>query len=191
MPALDIRGCLEDSPTFRRRIQSHEDSINNFEQSLKTVVKLTRAQVELSNVYSEQQKELAREYMSFAQAQDDPIVAQALEKFGKTMFDVEKNRQMLSTHIMESFITPLDTFMKNTIAPVKDLKKKFEKSSDDVDSALSKYMSKKPKDPTIHESAKELADSRKTFYTAYLEYVSCLNDLEAKKKVDYMENVSN
>lgn len=48
MPALDIRGCLDDSPTFRKRIQSHEESIHNFENSLKTLIKLTRAQVDLS-----------------------------------------------------------------------------------------------------------------------------------------------
>lgn len=48
MPALDIRGCLDDSPTFRKRIQSHEESISNFEHSLKSLIKLTRSQVELS-----------------------------------------------------------------------------------------------------------------------------------------------
>lgn len=69
-------------------------------------------------------------------------------------------------------------------------------------------MSKKPKDPTLNEviqkdleqkkvlnspyfqSAKELADSRKCFHKCYMEYVSKLNDIEAKKKVDYMENVN-
>lgn len=36
-----------------------------------------------------------------------------------------------------------------------ELRKKFEKSNDDVDSALSKYMSKKAKDPTLHEVRKK------------------------------------
>ncbi|KAI9269470.1 hypothetical protein EDC94DRAFT_598988 [Helicostylum pulchrum] len=189
MPALDIRGCLDDSPTFRKRIQSHEESIGNFEHSLKTLIKLTRSQVDLSTAYSQQQCELAREFMSFAHAQDDPIVAQALEKFGKSITEVEKSRHMLNTHVIDTFITPLDTFVKTTVAPIKELRKKFEKSSDEVDSALSRYMSKKPKDPTLQESAKELADSRKIFHKSYMEYVSKLNDIEARKKVDYMENV--
>ncbi|CEP10078.1 hypothetical protein [Parasitella parasitica] len=189
MPALDIRGCLEDSPTFRRRIQSHEESIHNFEHSLKSLLKLTRSQVEISSAYSQQQSDLAREFISFAHAQDDPIVAQALDKFGKSVFEVEKSRSMFNTHVVDTFITPLDAFVRDTVAPLKELRKKFEKSSDDVDSALSKYMSKKPKDPTLPEAAKELADNRKTFYKFYMEYVSKLNDIEAKKKVDYMENV--
>lgn len=42
----------------------------------------------------------------------------------------------------------------------------------------------------LKQSAKELADNRKTFHKSYMEYVSKLNDIEAKKKVDYMENVS-
>lgn len=48
MTVLDIRGCLDDSPTFRKRVQAHEESIQNFEQILKTLIKLTRSQVELS-----------------------------------------------------------------------------------------------------------------------------------------------
>lgn len=35
----------------------------------------------------------------------------------------------------------------------------------------------------------ELADARKNFHQVYIEYVQRLNDIEAKKKVDYMENV--
>ncbi|ORE11849.1 ArfGap-domain-containing protein [Rhizopus microsporus var. microsporus] len=189
MTVLDIRGCLDDSPTFRKRVQAHEESIQNFEQILKTLIKLTRSQVELSAAYSQQQKELAETFLSFAQAQDDPIVAQALEKFGKSVVEVEKSRSMFNTHVTDMFIMPLDLFVKETITPIKELKKKFEKSSDDVDSALSRYMSKKPKDPTLQESAKELADTRKTFHKVYMEYVSKLNDIEAKKKIDYMENV--
>ncbi|KAG1109009.1 hypothetical protein G6F42_015792 [Rhizopus arrhizus] len=119
MPALDIRGCLEDSPTFRKRIQSHEESIQNFEHSLKSLIKLTRSQVEISTAYSQQQSDLAREFMSFAQAQDDPIVAQALDKFGKSVFEVEKSRNMLNTHVVDTFITPLDAFIRNTVAPLK------------------------------------------------------------------------
>ncbi|KAG0750387.1 hypothetical protein G6F62_002301 [Rhizopus arrhizus] len=189
MAVLDIRGCLEDSPTFRKRIQAHEESIQNFEQSLKTLIKLARSQVELSTAYSQQQKELADTFLSFAHAQDDPIVAQALEKFGKSVIEVEKSRTMFNTHVADTFITPLNVFVKETVSPLKELRKKFEKSSDDVDSALSKYMSKKPKDPTLQESAKELADSRKVFHKTYMEYVTKLNDIEARKKIDYMENV--
>ncbi|KAG1463467.1 hypothetical protein G6F46_001913 [Rhizopus delemar] len=189
MAVLDIRGCLEDSPTFRKRIQAHEESIQNFEQSLKTLIKLARSQVELSTAYSQQQKELADTFLSFAHAQDDPIVAQALEKFGKSVIEVEKSRAMFNTHVADTFITPLNVFVKETVSPIKELRKKFEKSSDDVDSALSKYMSKKPKDPTLQESAKELADSRKVFHKTYMEYVTKLNDIEARKKIDYMENV--
>lgn len=64
--------------------------------------------------------------------------------------------------------------MKETIAPVKvrrmilldtdcivtqadclqEAKKRFERCSDDLDSVLSKYMGKKPRDPTINEVRK-------------------------------------
>lgn len=79
-------------------------------------------------------------------------------------------RDFQNTHVADTFIKPLDTFLKETIGPLKvcllklrqskddtqlisnqELRKKFEKSNDDVDSALSKYMSKKAKDPTLQE----------------------------------------
>ncbi|KAI9013806.1 hypothetical protein CLU79DRAFT_768786 [Phycomyces nitens] len=189
MPALDLKGCLDDSPKFRKRIAIHEDSIQQFELSLKTLTKLTRLQVDSSTEYSLRQQELATDFTSFAQSQDDPIIAHALEKFGKSMIEVEKCRTMFNSHVTETFISPLEKFVKETIFPIKELKKRFEKASDEVDSALGRYMSKKPKDPTIIETAKELADARKGFYQVYMEYVSRLNDIEAKKKVDYMENV--
>lgn len=48
MPALDLKGCVEDSPVFRRRIAAHEESISNFDTSLKCLAKLVRSQVDLS-----------------------------------------------------------------------------------------------------------------------------------------------
>ncbi|ORZ23214.1 hypothetical protein BCR42DRAFT_404267 [Absidia repens] len=189
MPALDLRGCLEDSPNFRKRVNSHEESLSNFEVSLKTLIKLTRSQMDLASSYSQQQQELAREFTTFAHSQDDPIVAYALEKFGKSLFEVEKCRAMFNSHVADTFIHPLENFLKDVIYPIKDLKKRFEKASDEADTALSRYMSKKPKDPTMTEAARELGDARKVFHQLYLEYVSNLNAIEAKKKVDYMENV--
>ena len=49
MPALDLKGCLEDSPTFRKRVNSHEEGVQNFETSLKSILKLARSQVNLSS----------------------------------------------------------------------------------------------------------------------------------------------
>ncbi|KAG0184328.1 Arf-GAP with coiled-coil, ANK repeat and PH domain-containing protein 2 [Apophysomyces sp. BC1034] len=170
MPALDLRGCLEDSPKFRKRVNDHEESIQNFESSLKTLIKLSRAQVELSTEYSQRQQDLAQEFMTFSHSQDDPIVAK-------------------NSHVVDTFIDPLESFIKETLFPVKDLKKRFERSSDDVDTVLARYMGKRPRDPTLADSAKELGDSRRGFHLTYMDYVTKLNEIEAKKKVDYMENV--
>ncbi|KAF7732819.1 centaurin beta [Apophysomyces ossiformis] len=189
MPVLDLRGCLEDSPKFRKRINDYEDSIQNFENSLKTLVKLSRAQVELSTEYSQRQKELAQEFMNFSHSQDDPIVAHALEKFGRSIAEVEKCRNMFNSHVVDTFIAPLETFIKQTLSPIKEVKKRFERASDDVDTVLARYMGKKPRDPTLADSAKELGDSRKAYHQTYMEYVAKLNEIEAKKKVDYMENI--
>ncbi|KAJ2955167.1 hypothetical protein NQZ79_g8792 [Umbelopsis isabellina] len=189
MPALDLKGCVEDSPVFRRRIAAHEESISNFDTSLKSLAKLVRSQVDLSAEYSQRQSQIAVEFATIAQSQDDPIVGHALEKFGKSLTEVEKCRNLMNTHITTMFLEPLDQFIRNELSPVKELKKKFEKSSDEADSSLAKFMSKKPKDLTILEAARDLAENRRRFQTDYMEYVMKLNEVEAKKKFDFVENI--
>ncbi|KAH8552778.1 hypothetical protein BGW37DRAFT_271523 [Umbelopsis sp. PMI_123] len=189
MPALDLKGCIEDSPIFRRRIAAHEESISNFDSSLKSLAKLVKSQIDLSTEYSQRQSQIAYEFTTIAQGQDDPIVGHALEKFAKSLTEVEKCRNLMNTHISSMFLEPLEQFIRAELSPVKELKKKFERSSDDVDSALAKYMSKKPKDQMIAEASRDLYESRLKFQTDYMEYVMKLNEVEAKKKFDFVENI--
>ena len=50
-------------------------------------------------------------------------------------------------------------------------------------------MSKKPKDQMIAEASRDLYESRLKFQADYMEYVMKLNEIEAKKKFDFVENV--
>ncbi|KAI8575403.1 hypothetical protein K450DRAFT_262065 [Umbelopsis ramanniana AG] len=189
MPALDLKGCIEDSPVFRRRIAAHEESISNFDTSLKSLVKLVKSQLDLSTEFSQRQSQIAVEFNTIASGQDDPIVGHALDKFAKSLTEVEKCRNLMNTHISSMFLEPLEQFIRAELAPVKELKKKFERSSDDVDSSLVKYMSKKPKDQMIAEASRDLYENRLKFQADYMEYVMKLNEVEAKKKFDFVENI--
>lgn len=50
-------------------------------------------------------------------------------------------------------------------------------------------MSKKPKDQMIAEASRDLYENRLKFQADYMEYVMKLNEIEAKKKFDFVENV--
>lgn len=50
-------------------------------------------------------------------------------------------------------------------------------------------MSKKPKDQTLAEASRDLYENRMKFHADYMEYVMKLNEVEAKKKFDFVENV--
>jgi Arf-GAP/coiled-coil/ANK repeat/PH domain-containing protein len=155
MPALDLKGCIEDSPIFRRRIAAHEESISNFDSSLKSLAKLVKSQIDLSTgtdsplrdmavldalltstirltEYSQRQSQIAYEFTTIAQGQDDPIVGKylwqtpatlhmccnyirgidrnrsiiylghALEKFAKSLTEVEKCRNLMVSFIIIS-----------------------------------------------------------------------------------------
>lgn len=112
MPALDLKGCLEDSPKFRKRVHAHEETVQNFESSLKSLIKLARSQVNLSQgkltpittttghtltvrtthiaEYSIRQQELAQGFLNFGQSQDDPIVGEYSRAFCPDVYLVTK-----------------------------------------------------------------------------------------------------
>ncbi|CAG8644962.1 4399_t:CDS:10, partial [Racocetra fulgida] len=87
----------------------------------------------------------------------------------------------------DMFIEPLEAFAKNEILPLKDVKKGFEKAGSEADFALSRYMSKRPKDSMIADASSEVSDTRREFHYRYLDYVIKINQLEAKKKFEFME----
>lgn len=79
--------------------------------------------------------------------------------------------------------------MKTEIAELKERKKRFERSRDDYDHAMSKYMSKKQKDVGIFESAQDVADAKREYHKNSLLYCIKLNEIIEKKKTTFLENV--
>ncbi|OZJ04193.1 hypothetical protein BZG36_02187 [Bifiguratus adelaidae] len=188
MPSLlDLRLCQEDAPAFRKQLGENEESIAALETTMKALIKLAKAGVELANELSAKQSQLAAELTNFSNQDGDPIVVTALQKFSKSIADVERSRNMLQSHIRDMFIEPMEKFVREEIGPVKDMRKRFEKASDEVDGALNRYMAKKTKDTNIEEAAAELAIARKDLHARSLEYSIKMNDLQARKKFEFME----
>ena len=78
-----------------------------------------------------------------------------------------------------------------TLSPCasQDSRKKFQKASDEYDSSLSKYVSKKPKDTNWTEASFDVAETKKSFHHSSLEYTMKLNEIQAKKRLEFLERV--
>jgi len=186
---LDLRLCQEDSPTFRKKLADCEESVFGLEITIKNLVKLARSSVELATDYTAKQLQFAQELGNFARQQPDSLINSVLSKYSSSLFEVERSRKMLHLHMYDMFVEPLEAFSKNEILPLKEVKKSFERASNEADNALAKYMSKRPKDQQIPEVSAEVTDTRREFHRRYLEYVSKLNQLQAKKQFEFMEYI--
>ncbi|KAF9973115.1 Arf-GAP with coiled-coil, ANK repeat and PH domain-containing protein 2 [Actinomortierella ambigua] len=189
METLDLKACKDDTPRFRKQVNDHEDAILALETTARSLLKLTKASVELSEEYSAKQMLIAEEMSTIARSNrgQDQIVTQSLDSFAKALQEVERNRSMMNTQITQMFIEPLEAFVKEEVVPVKELRKPFLALSDEVDTVLHRYMSKRPRDQSIPEASKDVADARKKFHHEYVDYCLRLNELQAKEKFEFME----
>ncbi|CAG8582328.1 3281_t:CDS:10 [Funneliformis caledonium] len=186
---LNLYLCLEDPPNFRKELSDCENSVFGLEITIKNFVKLARASAELASEYTAKQLKFAEEFGNFAKQQPESIIKTVLLKYANSLQEVERSRKILQSHMYDMFIEPLEAFAKNEIIPLKDMKKGTEKASYEVDSALSKYMSKRPRDITISEASIEVSETRKEFHDRYLNYVIKINELGAKKKFEFIEYI--
>ncbi|KAF9345772.1 Arf-GAP with coiled-coil, ANK repeat and PH domain-containing protein 2, partial [Mortierella sp. AD094] len=191
MNVLELKACKEDTPDFRKQVNEHEDAVLALEATVKLLLKMSKASVELAEEYSAKQLQMAEEMMAVAQAQrgHDFVVTQSIETFSRAIQDLEKNRAMMNTQITQMFIEPMEIFLNQEIIPIKEARKSFQKASDDADLALHRYMSKKTRDQTIPEASKDVADARKKFHVEYVDYCIKLNELQAKEKFEFTEHI--
>ncbi|GBC05944.1 hypothetical protein RclHR1_06510011 [Rhizophagus clarus] len=186
---LNLYLCLEDSPDFRKELSECENSIFGLEATIKSLIKLIRSSVELASEYTAKQLQFAEEFGNFAKQQPDSLIKTILSKYANSLQEIERSRKILQSHMYSMFVEPLEAFVKNGIIPLKEMKKVVEKASYDADSALAKYMGKRPRDAGIFEASLEVSETRKEFHNQYLDYVIKINELEAKKKFEFMEYV--
>nr|CAG8467665.1 14733_t:CDS:10 [Entrophospora candida]CAG8469332.1 10641_t:CDS:10 [Entrophospora candida] len=186
---LNLYLCQEDPPEFRKELFSCENSLFGLETCIENLVKLARSSVEIASEYTRKQFQFAEELKNFAMQQPESIIKSFLIKYSTSLQEIEKSRGILNSSINSMFIESLESFKKNEISPLKAMKKKFEKASNEADIALHNYMNKTPSSTKIYEASVEVSKTRKELHLRYIDYVLKLNQLEAKKQFEFMEYI--
>ncbi|XP_045227065.1 rho GTPase-activating protein 42 isoform X3 [Macaca nemestrina] len=86
-------------------------------------------------------------------------------------------------------IAPLEKFRKEQIGAAKDGKKKFDKESEKYYSILEKHLnlSAKKKESHLQEADTQIDREHQNFYEASLEYVFKIQEVQEKKKFEFVE----
>ncbi|KAK3594466.1 hypothetical protein CHS0354_024907 [Potamilus streckersoni] len=162
---LEFKDCLTDSLVFRQNLEQHEKELERTSKAIKSMIN--------------DGKELL--------AATRPG---ALLEFGKLMGRIEDERErMLGT--LEQFIEPLEKFRKTHILAAKEGKKQFDKQTQKFCSSLERYLGLKTKinDNTFKEADAQLDMERRGFNQASMQYVLTLQEVQERKKFEFVEIV--
>ncbi|MBN3297924.1 RHG42 protein, partial [Amia calva] len=196
LPTLEFSDSFLDSPDFRDRLKCHEIELDRTNKFIKELIKdgnmLITALKNLSvavQKFSQSLQDFQFECIGDAETDDEINIAQSFKEFSQLLNTVEEERRRLIQNADDVLITPLEKFRKEQIGAAKEGKKKFDKESEKYYSVLEKHLnlSSKKKEAFLQEADTQIDKERQVFYDASLEYVFKIQEVQEKKKFEFVE----
>uniref|UniRef100_A0A3B5A7I9 Rho GTPase-activating protein 42 n=1 Tax=Stegastes partitus TaxID=144197 RepID=A0A3B5A7I9_9TELE len=200
LPTLEFSDSFLDSPDFRERLKCHEIELERTNKFIKELIKdgnmLITALKNLSAAvqkFSQSLQEFQFECIGDAETDDEVNIAQSFKEFSQLLNTVEEERRRLIQNADDVLITPLEKFRKEQIGAAKDGKKKFDKETEKYYSTLERHLnlSSKKKEAYLQEADTQIDKERQLFYDASLEYVFKIQEVQEKKKFEFVEPTRN
>ncbi|XP_029374184.1 rho GTPase-activating protein 42 isoform X2 [Echeneis naucrates] len=196
LPTLEFSDSFLDSPDFRERLKCHEIELERTNKFIKELIKdgnmLITALKNLSAAvqkFSQSLQEFQFECIGDAETDDEVNIAQSFKEFSQLLNTVEEERRRLIQNADDVLITPLEKFRKEQIGAAKEGKKKFDKETEKYYSTLERHLnlSSKKKEAYLQEADTQIDKERQIFYDASLEYVFKIQEVQEKKKFEFVE----
>ncbi|XP_061595762.1 rho GTPase-activating protein 42 [Cololabis saira] len=196
LPTLEFSDSFLDSPQFRERLQCHEIELERTNRFIKDLIKdgnmLISALTSLSLAvqrFSQSLQEFQFECIGDAETDDEINIAQSLKEFSQLLNTVEEERKRLIQNADDVLISPLERFRKEQIGAVKEGKKQFDKETERYYSVLEKNLSlsSRKKESHLQEADTQMSKDRQVFYDASLQYVFKIQEVQERKKFEFVE----
>jgi len=196
---LEFTDCLQDSPYFRDSLHSHEKELERTSQNIKELIKEVKNLISSAKNLSRAQRSLSQHLINFKfdcigsnQTDDELVIAGSLKEFGRLISAIEDERDRMLERAYDNFIVPLETFRKEQIGAVKERKKKFDKQTAKFCSSQERYLglSTKKQGTILQEADATLEMEQRDFARAALEYVCLIQEVQERKKFEFVETVS-
>uniref|UniRef100_A0AAZ3R9C2 Rho GTPase-activating protein 42 n=1 Tax=Oncorhynchus tshawytscha TaxID=74940 RepID=A0AAZ3R9C2_ONCTS len=186
LPTLEFSDSFLDSPDFRERLKYHEIELDRTNKFIKELIKdgnmLITALKNLSTAvqkFSQSLQEFQFECIGDAETDDEVNI-------GKSSNETGTRRIQNADDVL---IAPLEKFRKEQIGAAKEGKKKFDKETEKYYTVLEKHLalSSRKKEPFLQEADTQIDKERQVFYDASLEYVFKIQEVQEKKKFEFVE----
>ncbi|XP_058797448.1 rho GTPase-activating protein Graf-like isoform X1 [Phymastichus coffea] len=195
---LEFTDCLTDSPYFRENLHYHERELDKTSQQIKRLIKEVKDLLSAAKNLSRAQRAFSKTLQNFSfecigetQTEDELHISQSLKEFGKLIALIEDERDRMLARAYDQIILPLEKFRKTHIGGVKEGKKKFEKQTVKFCQSQERYLnlSTKKQDNVLQEADATLEMAERHFCQASLEYVFLLQEVQERKKFEFVETL--
>ncbi|XP_042791278.1 rho GTPase-activating protein 10 isoform X2 [Panthera tigris] len=193
---LEFSDCYLDSPWFRERIRAHEAELERTNKFIKELIKDGKNLIAATKSLSAAQRKFAHslrdfkfEFIGDAETDDERCIDASLREFSNFLKNLEEQREIMALSVTETLIKPLEKFRKEQLGAVKEEKKKFDKETEKNYSLIDKHLnlSAKKKDSHLQEADMQVEQNRQHFYELSLEYVCKLQEIQERKKFEFVE----
>ncbi|XP_070197766.1 rho GTPase-activating protein 26-like isoform X1 [Littorina saxatilis] len=192
---LEFADCLTDSPLFRTKLTEHEKELERTSKAIKTLIQHGKQVFEAAKQLSKAQKTFARDLKEFnfecidQQTDDEITIAASLSEFGKYISDIEELREKMIEASEDQFVKRLEQFRKDNLGAAKEEKKNFDKQTAKFCQSQERYLNMKTKmnDTQLKEADAQVEMEKRGFYQASMKYVLRLQEVQEKKKFEFVE----
>lgn len=192
---LEFADCLTDSPLFRTKLTEHEKELERTSKAIKTLVHHGKQVFEAARQLSKAQKTFAKDLTDFnfqcidQQTDDEITIAESLKEFAKYIGEIEELRDRMIVSSEEHFVKRLENFRKENLGAAKEEKKNFDKQTAKFCASQERYLNMKTKinDSQLKEADAQVEMEKRGFYQASMKYVLRLQEVQERKKFDFVE----
>lgn len=186
---LDFEECLKDSPRFRSEIEKVEVNVGELETRLEKLVKQCHTMLETGRAYCQNSKSFVNGLKELGHhCSEDRSMGDCLEKFSKKLSAIVSAQEELIETTQKDVKLKLQNFVKDDVKRFKDVRKEFERSSENLEAALSRNaQAPRGKQHEVEEASNNLLIARRAFRSGALDYVLQINVIESRKKTEILQ----
>ncbi|KAL0385275.1 UNVERIFIED_CONTAM: ADP-ribosylation factor GTPase-activating protein AGD3 [Sesamum radiatum] len=187
---------LDDSPMFRKQIQTLEESSESLGERCLKFYKGCRKYTEGLGEGYDGDIAFASALETFGGGHNDPISVAfggpVMTKFTIALREIGTYKEVLRSQVEHMLNERLLQFVNLDLHDVKEARKRFDKASLLYDQAREKFLSlrKGTRSDVANVLEEELHHARSTFEQARFNLVTALSNVEAKKRFEFLEAVS-
>ncbi|CAN0238295.1 unnamed protein product, partial [Ectocarpus fasciculatus] len=177
----------EDSPAFRRKVETLDSNFEGLRGQLQQLVAVARKYCGNGFAFCEHGRELAGVLMNprgeswFTRL---GALAPALEELGRVLGDIQGFQEDTLLRPLENAFYPMEDFVKGEIKTIRKMKQEMNRSCEDHEHSMARFLQLKrnSEEGVTQARAAEVALSKKRFEMARFDFVHHLSQLETKKK---------